>query len=46
MEIAILYESYRTVMCLIGKIQYSYVPNWVNAKHFDKYRTLCGWRII
>ena len=29
--ITVLYESYRTVKQLIGKMQYSYVFNWANT---------------
>ena len=33
--ITVLYESYSTVMRLIGKIQYSYVLNWENTAHWE-----------
>ena len=42
--ITVLYESYSTVMCLIGKIQHSYVLNWENTAHLGKYSTVM-WRI-
>ena len=38
--ITVLYESYSTVMQLIGKIQYSYALNWANTAHLGKYSTV------
>ena len=39
-RITVLYESYRTVVRLIGKIKNSYVLNWANTAHSGKYSTL------
>ena len=38
--ITVLYESYSTVMQLIGKIQYSYALNWADTVHLGKYNTV------
>ena len=42
--ITVLYESYSTVMQLIGQIQYSYALNWANTAHLGKYSAVM-WRI-
>ena len=38
--ITVLYESYSTVMQLIGQIQYSYALDWANTAHLGKYSTV------
>ena len=38
--ITVLYESYSTVMQLIGQIQYSYALDWANTAHLGKYSTI------
>ena len=38
--ITVLYESYSTVMLLIGQIQYSYVDIWANTVCLGKYSTV------
>ena len=38
--ITVLYETCRTVMQLIGQIQYSYALNWANTAHLGKYSTV------
>jgi len=35
-----MYESYSTVMQLIGQIRYSYVPSLANTTHLGKYSTV------
>ena len=38
--ITVLYESYSTVLQLIGQIQYSYTLNLANTAHLGKYNTV------